>query len=88
MANSYTLTSDWTTANRFDVTGDRDVLVSNTCAFDIRWARTSGPDTPATAPAMSHLLRPGQSMSLSLRSGQAIWLAALPGGTALVEDFG
>ena len=38
MANSYTLTSDWTTANQFDVTGDRDVLVSNTCAFDIRWA--------------------------------------------------
>lgn len=88
MANAYTLSPTWTQVNRYDVTQDCNVLISNTGGFDLRWLRNTEETTPTAGPATAHLLRPGQSVTITVRSGNYLWMAARPAGTALVEHFG
>ncbi|MBB97533.1 MAG: hypothetical protein CML68_23405 [Rhodobacteraceae bacterium] len=87
MSTLYTLTPDWTATNRFEVVANSEVLICNTCAYDVRWSRTADTSVPLAPPAVSSILRPGDSLSLPLEAGQYIWLAALPFGTAVIEDF-
>ncbi len=88
MATPYSLSPAWTQVNRYDVTLDCNVLISNTGGFDLRWLRNSDQTLPASGPATAHLLRPGQNVTISVKAGNYLWLSAKPSGTALVEHFG
>lgn len=87
MTTAYTLTPDWTATNRFDVAEASTLLLNNTCAFDIHWARTPSTAPPGNAPLASALLRPGESIRVLLAPGDSLWMAAHSGGTAVIDQF-
>ena len=87
MTTAYDLTPDWNAANRYDVTTAATLLMTNTSAYDIRWARTADIPQPLLDPQVAAMLRSGESISLSIPGGQSLWLAAHPRGSVAVDVF-
>lgn len=85
MATPYALSDAWSLSNRHVATNLGAILLGNTGGHDLRWTRTQDDVLPVIAPGQSHILRPGDIATLTLASGDRLWLAADPGGTALID---
>ncbi|QEW23946.1 hypothetical protein LA6_006184 (plasmid) [Marinibacterium anthonyi] len=83
----FTLTAAWTEENRYAAVDACEMLLSNTSASDLRWARTTGPAAPSITPLQAHLLHPGNSLSVPLAEGETLWVAGGPPGSAVADVF-
>lgn len=83
----FALTGTWTSVNRSVAEFNADMLLSNTAASDIRWARTESGSLPEITPREAHLLRPGRSQMVPVNTGGALWMAGSPRGRSVVDVF-
>ena len=83
----FALTGTWTSVNRSVAEFNADMLLSNTAASDIRWARTESGSLPEITPREAHLLRPGRSQMVPVNTGGALWMAGSPRGLVVGVPF-
>ena len=87
VSTPFRLTDGWTEVNRYTADKACEMLLSNTSATDIRWARSPSTSAPAIAPRRAHLLRPGPNQRIPLTDGETLWMAGSPAGATTVDIF-
>lgn len=87
VSTPFRLTDGWTEVNRYTADKSCEMLISNTSASDIRWARSPDATAPVIAPRRAHLLRPGRNQRIPLTDGETLWMAGSPVGATTVDIF-
>ncbi len=87
VSTPFRLTDGWTEMNRYAADKTCEMLISNTSASDIRWARSPDGSAPVIAPRRAHLLRPGRNQRIPLTDGETLWMAGSPVGATTVDIF-
>ncbi len=66
--------SGWTAVNRHTADADQDILLSNVSGASVRFEITQDDGLPALDPASGHMVQPGRSVAMQLKSGERMWL--------------
>jgi len=78
----------WDPNNRHTVAVTGEAILSNTGGHDLRWTRTPDDTLPGLAPDLAGLLRPGQTLIVTVKAGERVWLSGDAGSTALIDPPG
>lgn len=71
---TYKPTAGWSAPNRHTAAADQDILLSNVSGASVRFEITQDDMAPALDAALGHLVQPGRSLAMQLKSGERLWL--------------
>lgn len=77
-ATTYTLTKGWSTTNRYLAAAQIDVLLINPVVkggMNIVWTTTTSAGVPTLLPEHAANIKPEESQSMTLASGEYLWIA-------------
>lgn len=80
----YTLESGWSATNRYTAGSETDVQVSNpNDTTAIHWTITTSDTVPSTDPANANKILVGDKQSLTLATGDRLWVCGSKGYATL-----
>lgn len=81
---TYEPTETWSPGARFHATQDVDLLITNTTPQRrVRYEITDSDDLPALAERRAHILYPGATEGMQLKTGERLWFAVPLGASDL-----
>lgn len=71
---TYKPAADWAVTNRYTAAADQDILLSNVGGDSLRFELTEDDALPSLDTGLGHIVQPGRSVAMQLKSGERLWL--------------